>query len=201
MNVYEKLQQARKMLLDKKIKKTGENKFSNYTYFELGDFMPQVISIFAELKLFSFVNFPDKENATLTIINTEKTDETIVYNTSVGEVSLKGAHGIQNLGAVQTYLRRYLYINALEISENDNLDNGNLPPEEDVSKLKIDKHKVTAIKSMIEKTETDLDMFCTYYDITSIEEMTNEQWVTGMKALEKKEHQKKETKPKQETGF
>ena len=31
-------------------------------------------------------------------------------------------HDVQNLGAVQTYLRRYLYVNAFEIVEHDTLD-------------------------------------------------------------------------------
>jgi hypothetical protein len=35
---------------------------------------------------------------------------------------LKGCHAIQNLGAVQTYLRRYLWVAAMEIVEHDSLD-------------------------------------------------------------------------------
>jgi len=31
-------------------------------------------------------------------------------------------HDVQNLGAVQTYLRRYLYVNAFEIVEHDAID-------------------------------------------------------------------------------
>ena len=38
------------------------------------------------------------------------------------EAALKGAHAIQNLGAVQTYMRRYLWVTAMEIVENDYLD-------------------------------------------------------------------------------
>jgi hypothetical protein len=36
--------------------------------------------------------------------------------------ALKGCHEVQNLGAVQTYLRRYLWVAALEIVEHDALD-------------------------------------------------------------------------------
>ena len=35
---------------------------------------------------------------------------------------LKGCHPVQNLGAVQTYLRRYLWTAAFEIVEGDALD-------------------------------------------------------------------------------
>jgi hypothetical protein len=40
----------------------------------------------------------------------------------MAEAALKGAHAIQNLGAVQTYMRRYLWVTAMEVVENDYLD-------------------------------------------------------------------------------
>jgi len=36
--------------------------------------------------------------------------------------SLKGCHEVQNLGAVQTYIRRYLWVCALEIVESDAIE-------------------------------------------------------------------------------
>ena len=38
------------------------------------------------------------------------------------KVEMKGSNAIQNLGGSNTYLRRYLYLNALEIVENDVYD-------------------------------------------------------------------------------
>ncbi len=40
----------------------------------------------------------------------------------MAEANLKGCYPIQNLGAVETYSRRYLYVTALEIVEHDALD-------------------------------------------------------------------------------
>ena len=40
----------------------------------------------------------------------------------MSEANLKGCHAIQNVGAVQSYQRRYLYMTALEIVEQDALD-------------------------------------------------------------------------------
>jgi hypothetical protein len=40
----------------------------------------------------------------------------------MSSAALKGCHEVQNLGAVQTYLRRYLWVAALEIVEHDALD-------------------------------------------------------------------------------
>lgn len=118
MNIFEKMQKAKVELQKKDLKKTGENKFSNYKYYELGDFMPAINEICLELKLFTQVNF-NKENAVLTIVNAEKTDEKLEYFSEMVKITLKGCNEIQALGGIQTYQRRYLYMNAFEISEND----------------------------------------------------------------------------------
>lgn len=121
MNVYEKLQKCRIALQKMNIKKSGRNEFSKYDYFELQDFLPHINELFDEHKLFSQISFTN-EFATLTIINSENPDETIVFTSPMASASLKGMHDIQNGGAVQSYQRRYLYLNALEICENDTLD-------------------------------------------------------------------------------
>lgn len=121
MNIFEKIQEAKALLLGKNITKTGINRFSGYGYFELGDFMPPLIEILKELKLFTAVSFGEQE-ATLTIINSEKTDEKVVFTSPMREATLKGAHPIQNLGAVETYQRRYLYMMAFDIVDNDTVD-------------------------------------------------------------------------------
>ncbi len=166
MNIYEKMQKAKVELQKKDLKKTGENKFSNYKYYELGDFMPAINEICLELKLFTHVNF-NKENAILTIINTEKTDEKLEYVSEMVKTTLKGCNEIQALGGVQTYQRRYLYMNAFEISENDyyvdgqdntvdkSQDNDDLPFKDDDKDFKetqlIDKLKKDLLDDAITK--------------------------------------------------
>lgn len=139
MNVYEKLQKARVELQSASIKKSGKNTFSNYDYFELGDFLPMINTIFNELKLFSQVSF-SQELATLKIINTEKTEEVIEFTSPMADAQLKGCHPIQNLGAVQTYQRRYLYMAALEIVEHDILDSGHTQKEDKPETIWRDKY-------------------------------------------------------------
>lgn len=120
-NVYQKLQKARVLLQKETLKKTGKNKFSGYDYFNLCDFLPTVNVIFDELGLFSIVTFDEKQSV-LTIYNTEKPEEMISFTSPNAEVTLKGCHPMQNIGAIETYQRRYLYITALEIVEADILD-------------------------------------------------------------------------------
>jgi hypothetical protein len=40
----------------------------------------------------------------------------------MGSAALKGCHEVQNIGAVETYQRRYLWVTAMEIVEHDVLD-------------------------------------------------------------------------------
>jgi hypothetical protein len=61
------------------------------------------------------------ETAYLTIHETEG-DGFVTFTSPMSSAALKGCHDVQNLGAVQTYLRRYLWTNAFEIVEHDALD-------------------------------------------------------------------------------
>ncbi len=118
--VYEKLQEARIRLQAAPLKKSGHNKFAGYQYFELGDFLPTINQIFHDLGLCSIVSFT-KDYAELRIVDT--TDgHYITFSSPMADANLKGCHPIQNLGAVETYSRRYLYVTALEIVEHDALD-------------------------------------------------------------------------------
>ena len=121
MNIYTKLNHARERFHTRQLKKSGHNKFANYYYFELGDFVIPALEIFKDVGLTSVISF-DAEYATMTIVNTEKPEETIVISSPMSTAALKGCHEVQNLGAVQTYLRRYLWVAALEIVEHDALD-------------------------------------------------------------------------------
>lgn len=118
--VHKKLMQARIALQNAPLKKSGHNKFAGYSYFELGDFIPTINQIFNEIGLCGIVSY-DSEIASLTI--TDVDDGTnIVITSPMADANLKGCHPIQNLGAVETYTRRYLWVTAMEIVEHDALD-------------------------------------------------------------------------------
>jgi len=121
MNVYQKLNEARDEFHQAKLKKSGHNKFANYYYFELGDFVIPALEIFKQIGLTSIISF-GKEEASMTIVNNDKPEEKIILTSPMSSAALKGCHEVQNLGAVQTYLRRYLWVAALEIVEHDALD-------------------------------------------------------------------------------
>jgi len=120
MSVYKKLQEARIQLQNTKLNKSGKNKFAGYEYFELGDFLPQIQNICQKNGLCGMVSFT-ADTAYLTIHETEG-DGFVTFTSPMSSAALKGCHDVQNLGAVQTYLRRYLWTNAFEIVEHDALD-------------------------------------------------------------------------------
>lgn len=120
MSVYKKLQTARMKLQATELRKSGKNKFAGYEYFELGDFLPAIQTICNEVGLCGVVSFTS-DIATLAIHEIDG-DGVVVFASPMSSAALKGCHEVQNLGAVQSYLRRYLWVNAFEIVEHDALD-------------------------------------------------------------------------------
>ena len=126
MNLYEKINKVKLSLLGD-TEKSGKNKHVGYEYFELSDFMPVVTKKCDELGLFTTVSFSE-ESAKLVIINAEKPEEKIeIFSPMSTADKLSGCNEVQKLGAVQTYLRRYLYMAAFDIIESDKIDGDNNP--------------------------------------------------------------------------
>lgn len=120
MTIYKKLNEARRKFHSRQLKKSGQNKFAGYSYFELGDFILPAMEIFESVGLCGIVSFT-KELATLTIVDTED-GTNFVITSPMGTANLKGCHEIQNIGACETYQRRYLWMAAYEILEHDAID-------------------------------------------------------------------------------
>lgn len=142
MNVYQKLNLAREKFHSAEIKKSGHNKFANYYYFELADFVVPALKIFKEVGLTSVIRF-ETDIATMEIVNNEKPEDRIYITSPMSEASLKGCHPVQNLGAVETYVRRYLWVTALEIVEHDGLDSSAPVKIEENSEIKEEKKGVS----------------------------------------------------------
>jgi hypothetical protein len=108
------------MLRKLELKKSGHNDFAKYQYFELGDFLPHVQAIFEHVGLCDVITFTETM-ATMTVYDIED-GSSEVFTSPMGSAQLKGCHEVQNIGAVETYQRRYLYVSALAIVEHDALD-------------------------------------------------------------------------------
>jgi hypothetical protein len=136
MSVYKKLQEARILLQNTKLNKSGKNKFAGFSYFELSDFIPQVTEIFNKIGLCGVVSFTS-DTAYLTVHDTDGEGFITFTSPLVMAENAKG-QAIQSLGSTHTYFRRYLWLMCMEITENDAIDaadGGSAPAKksEDVS--------------------------------------------------------------------
>lgn len=120
-NIYVKLMEVRTKFHKLELKKSGHNKFANFKYFELGDFLVPATQLLQESNLCPIVTF-DNELAKMTLINGDNPSEQIVFTSPMRDLSLKGANDMQSLGGVETYQTRYLYIQLLNIVESDSFD-------------------------------------------------------------------------------
>mgnify|MGYP001028239562 CR=1 FL=1 len=130
-SIYQKLAEARVELQNQNIKKTGENRYSNFMYYELSDLLPPINKICAEYGILTTFKIETKDNteeAVLTVFNSHS-DKNIEFRSPTAEAFIGkkrdgtgGADPIQNLGGKITYMRRYMLMIAFEIVETDIVD-------------------------------------------------------------------------------
>ena len=196
-NIYLRLAKARVEVQKRCTKKSGHNKFAGFDYFELGDFLPQATEELSKVGLVALFNIglraidtvenkvtqegvvteekkkAFKEVATLTITDGENE---IVFETPTADVEVKGANLIQNLGSKHTYLKRYLYMNAMEMSEHDGVD-ATIKKEDETDKKspekpvkKCSQAQISSIKKRYR--EEEIPMILTEYSIEKLEDLS-----------------------------
>ena len=128
MNVYQKLLKARALFLNSDAKKSGKNMHLAFKYFELDDIVPIATTIFEGVGLISIANFT-ADTATMTIVNTDDGSESITFSAPFNQIApivsnsgKQATNEMQALGSSITYMRRYLYMIALDICEPDNIE-------------------------------------------------------------------------------
>lgn len=136
MNVRQKLAKARLYFLNQKVQKSGKNMHLEFKYFELEDIVPPAIRIFARVGLTTAIDFTD-EGAVMKVYNVDNAEEApmefrVPYREVKPIISNQGkevTNPMQALGSSITYLRRYLWMAVLDITEPDDID-ANLGTEE-----------------------------------------------------------------------
>lgn len=128
MNIYQKLLEARVQFLNAGVKKTGKNMHLSYMYYKLDDIVPPANKIFKEVGLLPLVTFTTEE-AKMTLVDVDAPESTIQFTSPMRDGEVKGQLPIQALGSVETYQRRYLYLAALDIVEQDGIDETAGAPE------------------------------------------------------------------------
>lgn len=191
-NLYQKIQKAKVELQDSVTKKSGKNDYSKFDYLQLPDFLPQINSIFDELGLFSKFeiitetdeNGVSTDTAFLYIINTDATEQVARYSSRCADAPIKGTTPVQQLGGMHTYMRRYLYMEALDLAVPDMLDPVAGSDAIDTSKKKITpKSKGILEKLCIELPDKEEAML-EKYKANDISKLTEEQALQAIRTMQ-----------------
>ena len=137
MSIFKKISEARVKLQGTKINKSGENKFAKFKYYELADFLPTLNKINLELGICTRFEIIEN-NACLTVFDIDKQEDNVTFTIPYVSSELKGATKIQELGATITYLRRYLFLVAFEITDGEVVD---AQPLQEQPKSKVEDKK------------------------------------------------------------
>lgn len=107
------------------LKKSGKNKFAGFEYFELADFLPTLNELMEKEGINDLFTIEDNK-AILTLIKGEEKQSYmipfIMFETPLNTKGAKSMQDIQYLGALNTYYKRYLYLNAFGITDGDVID-------------------------------------------------------------------------------
>lgn len=115
-------------LQQSEIKKSGMNTYANFSYYELSDFLPSLNVLMSQNGINDHISF-NENMATLTLVkDDEKQEYSIpfrIFDTPLSKNGSKSMQDIQYLGALITYYKRYLYMNAFGISDGEVVDSLN----------------------------------------------------------------------------
>lgn len=197
MTVYSKLANARVKLQETDIKKSGFNKFSKFKYYELSDFLPSLNKINMDVGILPIFNM-NNEKATLKIVNCDKPEEFIDFEIPFVSSEVKGANAVQNLGGTETYLRRYLFLAAYEITDGEVFDalpeSDKLPEKQKKQEIKnteeikvLSEKQLSCINSLITKTKSNRDKIKEFYQVFSLSELSSTDASKLIKQLKEKE--------------
>ena len=147
-------------LQNSNIKKSGKNKFAGFDYYELKDFLPKLNELMLEEKVNDRFYIKDD----YAILELQKGDEInaytipfVLFETPTSKkydkdfdeyVKVKTMQDIQYLGALNTYYKRYLYLNAFGITDGEIIDSMN----NDEIEAKQEKKKI--VKATASQIET-----------------------------------------------
>lgn len=147
-NLKQKLQEARMLLKEEELTKSGRNSFLGNNYFTLQDLQSPITRVCNNVGICPVITF-EKDNAVMTIYDFDSED-TIITKTPMAEVVASNGDKkkslMQELMSNESYARRALYIATFEIVEDDGETQGD----------DLERHSVLMVKTRIERTMTQL---------------------------------------------
>lgn len=119
--LLQKTQTAKECFLSSGIKPTGYNSYQKYHYFSLDDIVPVVVKICCELGLATQFKFT-RECGKLIVIDLETGCKQVFTTPLPAPTNNKATEQCKEIQAIQTYSRRALYLQWLEIVEVNSIE-------------------------------------------------------------------------------
>jgi hypothetical protein len=123
-NIYQKLQEARKLVRETKHKKAGTNTYSNYDYFTPEQVELIVAEVTEETGTVCLCSLKADENGLyqeLTLLDIESPDNRVTFQLRTKHGQMKATNEAQQMGGTDTYSERYIKMKVFQIKDN-NLD-------------------------------------------------------------------------------
>lgn len=120
LNLYQKIAKVKGEMAKAKLPKTGYNGYTKFNYFQLDDFEPFLEKLCSDYGLVTFFNFT-LDTASMAVINSDEPEQSIEIKSPIS-IAGKTGNPMQDIGAMQTYARRYLFMSFFGITESDTLD-------------------------------------------------------------------------------
>lgn len=186
MSLNKAIINIRVKLQDAKLHKSGKNKFAGFEYYELSDFLPTINALMKEYEINDIYTIEDN-NAILKLIKDETVNEYkipfVMFDSPVNKNGQPSMQQIQYLGALNTYYKRYLYLNAFGITDGEVIDALN---NNDISAT-VTSDQILALEQLISSTKSDRSAFMKAYRINKLEDITPEAYKNAVSILHKKE--------------
>lgn len=133
MVVEDKIQEAKECF--KTVSKKGYNTYQKFKYIESEDLFPVVRDVCRKFNLRTSFSW-NYEHSRIELTVTDKEDKSS-YTACVPVPLLSASDAgkyMQDVGRIQTYAMRYLYVQVFEIAVPDNIDNQNQKPHKMLEK-------------------------------------------------------------------
>ena len=154
MNLYQKVAKIKGEMSSMKFSKTGRNSFTKFNYFQLDDFEPTLEKLCSQYGIVTYFMFA-LDVARMVVVDADDPTQKIEVDSPVDVSFGKTSSKMQDIGAMQTYARRYLFMSFFGITESDFLDE---VAGMDTPKSEDDVEHVTQDKSeAVKKSDANAD--------------------------------------------
>ena len=121
MNLYQKVAKIKGEMSSMKFTKTGKNSFTKFNYFQLDDFEPTLEKLCSQYGIVTYFMFA-LDAARMVVVDADDPTQKIEVDSPVDVSFGKTSTKMQDIGSMQTYARRYLFMSFFGITESDFLD-------------------------------------------------------------------------------